>query len=305
MTTATVTQGFRALLLVSALPIMATAQRDGDRVDTTVVIDRGGIVQLGAVSGEIRVVGADRRDVRIIAEIERGRFETSFTSGRVGISTRGVGGRQSSARYDVIVPIGTRVIASTVSGVIEISATMGEVSARSTSGSVEVRGARERLEATSVSGDIDVRDVTGRIRLEAVSAGIEVESARGELTAETVSGTIAIRRSALETLRATAVSGNISYDGAVVPTGSYRMNTHSGNVLLAMPASTAAMLELETFSGRIHSEFPLTMQPGETSRRGQGRRMEFTIGEGGARVTIGAFSGNITIRRGGAAGDRE
>lgn len=301
--TALTTHSLRALLLLGALPLAAAAQRDGDRVDTTVVLDRGGVVQLGAVSGEIRVVGADRRDVRIIAEIERGRFETSFTAARVGISTRSVGGRQSSARYDVIVPIGTRVIASTVSGRIEIAATGGEVSARSTSGSVEVRGARERLEATSVSGDIDVRDVTGRIRLEAVSADLEVEQARGELSAETVSGTISIRRSELESLRASAVSGTISYEGTLVRTGSYRMNTHSGSVTLAVPASSGAMLELETFSGRISSDFPLTMQPGETGRRG--RRMEFTIGDGGARVTIGAFSGNITIRRGSAAGDRE
>lgn len=303
MKTALRSYGFRALLLAAALPLTAAAQRDGDRVDTTVVIDRGGIVQLGAISGEIRVVGADRRDVRIIAEIERGRFESSFTSGRVGISTRSVGGRQSSARYDVIVPIGTRVIASTVSGEIEISATMGEVSARSTSGSVAVTGARERLEATSVSGEIDVRDVRGRIRVEAVSADVEVEGGQGELTAETVSGTITIRRSALESLRASTVSGSISYDGSLVRTGSYRMNTHSGSVLLSVPASSGAMLELETFSGRINSEFPLTMQPGETGRRG--RRMEFTIGEGGARVNIGAFSGNITIRRMRAADDRE
>lgn len=303
MTTTGSSQFLRALLFVGALPLTAAAQRDGDRVDTTVVIDRGGVVQLGAVSGEIRVVGADRRDVRIIAEIERGRFETSFTAGRVGISTRSVGGRQSSARYDVIVPTGTRVIATTVSGRIDISATAGEVSARAVSGSVEVRGSRERLEATSVSGDIDVRDVTGRLRVESVSGDVEVEQAQGELTAESVSGAIGIRRSELESLRASAVSGSIGYEGTLARTGSYRMNTHSGSVTLAVPASVGAMLELETFSGRITSDFPLTMQPGETGRRG--RRMEFTIGGGEARVSIGAFSGNITIRRAGAASDRE
>lgn len=293
----------RALLFVGAFPLAATAQRDGDRVDTTVVLDRGGIVQLGAVSGEIRVVGTDRRDVRIVAEIERGRFETSFTSGRVGISTRSVDGRQGAARYDVIVPIGTRVMATTVSGRIEVTATAGEVSARSVSGSVEVRGARERLEATSVSGDIDVRDVTGRLRAETVSGDLDVEEAQGDLTAETVSGAISIRRSGLESLRVTAVSGSIGYEGTLTRTGSYRLNTHSGSALLAVPAASGAILELETFSGRISSDFPLTMQPGETGRRG--RRMEFTIGDGGARVTIGSFSGNITIRRAGAAGDRE
>ena len=65
-----------------------------------------------------------------------------------------------------------------------------------------------------------------------------------------------------------------------------------------------ALLELETFSGRINSDFPLTLQPGETGGR-RGRRMEFTIGNGGARVTAQAFSGNINIRRGTTTTDRE
>lgn len=294
---------FRALLLVGALPLAAAAQRDGDRVDTTIVLDRGGLVHIGAVSGEIRIVGADRRDVRIVAEIETGRFETSFSGARVSVTTRSVGRRQSTARYDVTVPIGTRVTASTVSGRIEIRATGGEVVAHSTSGSIEVRGARERLEVHTVSGDLDLRDNEGRMRIEGVSADIDVDGASGDLTAETVSGTISIRQSRLTGLRATAVSGSISYDGSLAPDGSYRLNTHSGNVTLSVPADVGATLALETFSGRIHSDFPLTMQPGETA--GRGRRMEFTLGDGGARVTAGAFSGNITIRRRTAATDRE
>ncbi len=299
----TIRHSVLAAALIGGVPLALVAQTSGDRVDTTLTLDRGGHVQLGAVSGEIRVTGSDRRDVRITATMERGRFELSVTPGRIALSTRSVNQRQSSAYIEVQVPVGTRVSANTVSGLVEVRATQGEVVARSTSGRVDVRGARERLDVETVSGTIDLRDVQGRMAVEGVSADIEVEDARGDLTSETVSGGIRIRRSQLTGLRAEAVSGTISYEGNLSASGSYRMNTHSGSITMTLPAGVGASLELETFSGRISSDFPLTMQPGQST--GRGKRMEFTLGNGGARVAAGAFSGNITIRRGGAMDNRE
>lgn len=296
----TTTRILRALLLVGAVPIAAAAQ---DRVDTTLTIARDGLVDIGNVSGEIRVSASDRRDVRIVASMERGRFELSGTGGRIGLRTRSVNNRQSSATIEVQVPVGTRVTAGTVSGLIEVRGTQAEVIAKSVSGRVDVRGARDRVDAETVSGTLDLRDVQGRITIEGVSADIDIEDAVGDVSAETVSGSVRIRRSRLSGLRAEAVSGTIAYEGNLDANGSYRMNTHSGSITLALPADVGARLELETFSGRITSDFPLTLQPGQST--GRGRRMEFTLGSGGARVTAGAFSGNITIRRGSAAGDRE
>lgn len=294
----------RALLLAGALPLGLAAQRDGDRIDTTVELARGGLVQLSSVAGQIKVTGEDRSDVRIRAEIERGQLETSYTRSRIAITTRSVGGRQSGARMDVSVPRGTRVIVRTVSGRVEIFDTEGEVTANTTSGSIDVRGAREQVELTSVSASIELERASGTISLRTTSGSLKAEEVSGRMEAETVSGTISIEDGRLEGLVADAVSGRISYSGTLAQSGSYRLNTHSGGVSLTLPSDVGASLSLQTFSGRISSEFPLTMQPGETGGR-RGRRMEFTLGGGGARVTAGAFSGSINIRRGPAAGDRE
>jgi DUF4097 and DUF4098 domain-containing protein YvlB len=196
------------------------------------------------------------------------------------------------------------VLATTVSGRIEIRATQGEVVARTTSGSVQVREAKDRLEVETVSGDIDIQRANGRVVLEGVSATIYVDDIAGELDAETVSGDITVLRGRLTEMRLEALSGDLSYDGSLSGSGQYRMNAHSGTVTLAMPSNAGARLELETFSGRINSDFPLTMQPGETGGR-RGRRMEFTVGDGGARVIAGSFSGSINIRRRSTASDRE
>lgn len=294
----------RALLLSCGLPLALAAQGNtGDRIDTTLTIDRGGLVQLGTVSGEIRVTGSDRRDVKIVATLDRGRFELSASASRIALQSRSVNGRQSSAYVEVQVPVGTRVTASTVSGLVEVRATEGEIVARSVSGRVDVRNGRERVDVETVSGTLDVRDIQGRMSIEGVSADIDVEGASGDLTAESVSGSIRVRRSQLTGLRAETVSGTVSYDGSLSSNGTYRINTHSGSVTMTLPANVGATLELETFSGRIVSDFPLTLQPGQST--GRGKRMEFTLGNGGARVTAGAFSGNINIRRGSAASDRE
>lgn len=294
----------RALLLAAAVPLALAAQRGGDRVDTTLTITPGGSVSLGAVSGEIRVTGAQRNDVRLIAEIERGSFERDFSRSSISLRTRSEGNRQGRARIQVTVPVGTRVTATMVSGDIEITATEAEVQARSTSGDLVVRNARGRLELSTVSGDVIVRGANGRMSVNGVSAEVSIVDAEGELSVETVSGTIAVRQSRLRDLDANAVSGDVSYEGSLTSTGRYRLNTHSGEVLLRLPADVGAELTLETFNGSIESDFPLTMQPGETGTWRRGRRMEFTLGNGGARVSAGAFSGNITIRRS-PAGNRE
>jgi DUF4097 and DUF4098 domain-containing protein YvlB len=294
----------RALLLMSALPVAAAAQRDGDRIDTTLTIARGGLVSLSVISGEVRVRGESRDDVRMRADIERGYFDRSYTRDRISVTTRSANNRQTGARMEVSVPKGTRISVRTVSGRVEIEATDGEVTVNTTSGSIEVRDGREQVALSTVSGSLDVARVRGRVRMDGVSSSIRVDDITGTLDAETVSGSITVRRGRLEGATLKAISGSISYEGALSRTGAFRFNTHSGGVTLTLPADIGANLEVETFSGRINSEFPLTMQPGETGGR-RGRRMEFTLGDGGARVTAGAFSGSITIRRGNAAGDRE
>ncbi len=293
----------RLLALALALPIAAGAQRGGDRVDTTLTIDRGGALQLGLISGEIRVIGEQRADVRIVAHTEAGRFETSYSGSRISLNTRSVNGRTGVTRFDVAVPVGTRVTATSISGTIEVRGTGAEVVARTTSGTLIIRDASDRVEAMSISGDIEMRNVKGRIRAETTSGDVRVDDASGEMISETVSGSTSLRRSAFDGIRATAVSGSITYEGPLSRDGSYRFNAHSGSVLLVVPANVAATLELETFSGRITTDFPLVLQPGSSTQRG--RRMEFTLGAGGARVVAGAFSGNITIRRGSAADNRE
>ncbi len=289
-------------LLLGARPLAAQGDERLQRIDTTFAFDASGSVNLGVIGGEITVRGGEAGRIRIQASVERGWLDASLGRSRVSIEVRARGGRTGSAEYVVIVPPGTRVVASSVSGDITVEGTAGEVTATSVNGDVNVRGSRRRLEATTVTGDLDITDATGTIRLESVNSDILAEGLVGELTAETVSGEIELRRSRLDAIRATTGAGDIQYDGPFAPRGTYRFETHAGDIEFGLPANAGASLSLETYSGGISSDFPLTLQPGQAGRN---RRMEFRLGAGGSRISAESFSGDITIRRLPASGNQE
>ncbi|HEV8411243.1 MAG TPA: DUF4097 family beta strand repeat-containing protein, partial [Gemmatimonadaceae bacterium] len=145
----------------------------------------------------------------------------------------------------------------------------------------------------------------GRVRLGSTSQSIEAEDIVGDLTAGTVSGHITLTGVKSSHASVESVSGTLNYKGSIDPSGSYEFSTHSGNVHLEIPDNSAADLALETFSGRISSAFPITLQPGDISAMARhGKKMQFMIGKGGAHITGSTFSGNITIDRAGHS-DRE
>lgn len=299
----------RLLFLGGALSLlpplsMLHAQGTRQRVDTSFTFDRGGSVRLGIVSGEIRVVAGTGSEVRISATIERGRFETSFSRSSISIEAKSVNNRMGDTRIELTVPVGTRVRANSVSGDVTVRGTQDEVEVSAVSGDVTVEDAAKLVHLGTVSGDLVVTRGSGRLELSTVSGDLRVLGMSGDLTAESVSGSLEVRDAKARTLRSSTVSGDITYDGTFDRDGDYRFNSHSGDILFSLPANAGANLEMETFSGRISSDFPVTLQPGENVSR-RSRRMQFTLGGGGTRISAETFSGNITIRRTSARDNEE
>jgi hypothetical protein len=279
-------------------------------IDTTVSLTRGGVVDLSLISGEIRVVGWTRGDVKVSARSEGGRLRFEATPSRVSLDIEHQGGRHNhndmDATYDVSVPTGTRVLMRGVSGDLSARGVKGEIEARSVSGEVQVEDAG-RVTLESVSGDVRATRVNGEARAHSVSGEVSITDVVGDLDAESVSGDVTLRRAKARTVRVETVSGEVTYEGSVDPAGRYEFNSHSGDVRLILPANTNAALSLETFSGDIDSAFPLTVRPSANDQSGPGkraRRMEFTLGSGGPRITAESFSGEITIERAGSNSNR-
>jgi DUF4097 and DUF4098 domain-containing protein YvlB len=294
------------------LPLSARAQDDQGlqirgitRIDTTVRLDRGGAVDLSLISGKIRVTGWDRMDVKVSATIESGRLRFDANSSRVSLSvedTDNDGRRRNrhnnnvgDAQYVVSVPRGSRLIMEAVSGDVMAKGSQGEIEANSVSGDVDVSDGVRAVSAESVSGSVHASQVNGNLRTETVSGDLRAENVSGNVQASSVSGTIRLVGIQSKDVRTETVSGDITYTGTIEPSGRYNFEAHSGTIRLNIPRGSGAQFSVETFSGDVNADVPVTIPPGGSRREG---RMEFTIGDGRARVTANTFSGQIVINTG-------
>jgi DUF4097 and DUF4098 domain-containing protein YvlB len=252
------------------------------------------------MSGRIRVSGWDRQEVKVVATSDQGRLRFSASQQRVSLEVERGGG---NVEFDVTVPRGTKLSLEAVSGSIIAAGVGGEIEAQSVSGTVQITDASREVDAESVSGSVTVSSVTGNVTAQSTSGSVNVRNVTGDIEAETVSGGIALDGIHSKSVRTETVSGAVSYTGSIDAGGKYSFVTHSGVLRLNLPANLGAVFSVETYSGDIDSDFPVTMQPGQG--RNSNDRFEFTIGNGSAKVSAENFSGKIIINRVGGthAGD--
>ncbi len=298
----------RAVLSAVVLTVAATAtagaqRRFAESLDTTVTLDRMATVDLSLLSGRVEVVGGEGSRAHVRASSDRGDIQFDAQPGRLQLSIDPRHGR-GDATFELTVPTGTRVIVNTISAPISIRGAKGEVDANAVSGSIIVIDAARKVKAETVSGNVEVSRVAGDARASSVSGRVQVSDVSGDLETESVSGRITMTSVKSRFVRAGSVSGRLSYDGTFEPDGTYEFKTHSGGVWLSLPANVGAQVRVETFSGSVDSDFPVTLQP-NTDGRSSNRRIEFRIGDGRSRIVAESFSGNIKLQRGDGRDSRD
>ena len=292
------------LLMLAASAASAQNFDRPQRIDTTMTLERNGTVSVSIYSGHVNVVGASGSQVHIRGTTERDELDIRDRGGSISISLepdRGHGGR---AELELSVPIGTNVILESFSAPLTVRGVKGEVKLEALSGDLQINDAVGPVSAEAVSGDIDIGKVDGNVRAEAVSGTINIADVNGDIGTESVSGRITMLRAKSKSARAETVSGSIAYQGTIDPMGDYVFKTHSGRLTLGIPASASASISLETFSGTVDSDFPVTMEAGR-GQTGHESRYQFRIGDGRARIQLETFSGNIFIQRGTNIDNRE
>ena len=285
-----------AALMLSASAAAAQSFDRPQRIDTTLTLDRNGTVSVSIYSGHVNVVGTSGSSVRIRGTSERDELDIRNRAGSISVSLepdRGHGGR---AELELSVPVGTNVILEAFSAPLSVRGVKGEAKLETLSGSLEIDDAVGTVSAEAVSGNITIGKVDGDVRAESVSGSLSLSDVEGNIATETVSGRISILRAKSKSARAETVSGSIGYSGSIEPTGNYVFKTHSGRLTLGIPADAGATVGLQTFSGTVDSEFPVTMETGIT-RNGYESKFEFRVGNGRARVILETFNGNIIIQR--------
>lgn len=209
------------------------------------------------------------------------------------------------------VPIGD-VTAGKVSGHAKVSTRSGEVriaeagkgaELSSSGGDVAIERVTGDLTALTWGGDVRAGSVTGDARLETMGGDVRLASAGGDVTAKSAGGDLSLRK-VKGSVKAQTGGGSIecelvSAQGA----GASTLTTHGGDVTLTLPSNAKAEVDVKVSgvddeSDAVLSDFPeLTVsRPGR--RTGGSVTATGKLGGGGARITIRATSGTVTLRKG-------
>lgn len=263
-------------------------------LDTVVAFDARGAVSVSCPGGAVIISGSDKNEIRVRARTESGGIRFTSTGTRATLepaSGRGCGDGQ----FEVVVPSGAKVAAMSWSGSVSVQRVRGDVEAHTQSADIDVRDVG-RIEVETLSGDVTIQGVTGDAHVTTVSGDIDLSRVRGDVEVETVSGDLQLRDVVARQIRTHSTSGDVEFAGQIVDGGRYEFNTHAGDVRLQLPSDIGAQLSVSTFNGEIDSDFPITLRAGgHDIGRDQGKKLNFTLGQGSARIIVETFSGDIAL----------
>ena len=323
-----VTLSFAAIFASAILFAGCIVEGPGSSFDRTLKVDGPVRLDISAGSGKVVVRGGSPGVVHVHGEVRGGGFpfesrtrRTEQIAANPPIEQSGNSihiGRRSddslftwvSISYTVETPEDTELKVKNGSGGIEVSGLKEPLTLAVGSGSVRVENAGDDLSLNVGSGGARVShlggnvtfqggsgtmafdDVREEIRGSSGSGNITVDRAHGRVNVHTASGTIRVS-GATQDLRLGTSSGNVEVNGKPTPDAFWDVGTHSGRIVLTVPAGAGFSLTARTSSGRVQAGLPIMIE--EQSRR----LLRARVGDGHAHVNLQTSSGNIRIEQGG------
>jgi len=186
-----------------------------------------------------------------------------------------------------------KVQAETSGGHISLGKIGGPVEARTAGGHIDLASAKGNAALHTAGGHIQCGDVNGNVDIRTAGGGISIGKVSGKVEAYTAGGSIQID-GAGDAVQAKTSGGSIRARITGQPTADSAFETIGGGITLDLPSDIRANLDARGnhYSGRIHSDFPITMQ---TAADGE---LKGPINGGGPAIVIRDRVGSIQIRKG-------
>ena len=156
---------------------------------------------------------------------------------------------------------------------VEVGGASGDVQVGEVEDSLTVRLASGDLAAEAVGGRVDVVTASGDVRVRQAGGPVEVKTASGDIALGTVEGDCATR----------TASGQVAvahFNGS-----RFEAKTMSGDVRIGVPSGRRYSLSLQTFSGDMRTDFPVSGEAGGAP----------------SRIVVTSVSGDIRIAAAGKA----
>jgi hypothetical protein len=187
-------------------------------------------------------------------------------------------GPQAKVDYTMDVPVGSSVEIRNPQGVVRIERLNGDTWAESVGGNILVSDA---------SGEVVARSVGGQIQIVRSSGYVEVSSVTGDLK---------FLSPMSSRIHASTSSGQIVYEGNLIPAAEYVMETYSGDIDVMCPRSSSFELAARSVHGKVVHELKVNRRFHHPSVSAYGNALYGTHNEGAARLELTSFRGNIYLR---------
>ena len=225
---------------------------------------------------------------------------------RVVISSRD--GLEAWADLKIGVPTGRRVAVHLAVGKITATNVNGRLELETSNGPVVVNGSKGELEVEVGSGEVQLSATEGDVEVTTGSGDVETTKSNGRsVSIETGSGDVVASQLQATEVAVRTGSGAIRASGVKAPqvgleTGSggvtvelqgtvdrLDIHTGSGDIAITAPASLGAQVDMQTASGDLDSDFPLSVtRSGADHLRG-------TVGDGKGRISVETGSGGVRL----------
>jgi DUF4097 and DUF4098 domain-containing protein YvlB len=235
--------------------------------------DFGGVT-LKPASGQQLIITATPSSDKIL-------IDSKQAGNRVEARVRGAAGagKADNASIEVSVPADVSVT---------IHSSQGPVTVERVKADITIEGENAKVDVREASGkSLNIRTMNGPVTLSNVSNGtVEVRTVSGNVSLSSVVGP-----------RVTVVTnkGAIKYDGDPGADGDYKLNTHSGDIDVSLPASASVNLEGHSIKGTLSNDF----QQAAEAKPAAAKTNSFTeiLNAGGSNMELRSFNGKVRVKR--------
>lgn len=277
----------RPALLSLGLVLFFSVSAHAQRLERTFPAGENSVVEVRNLNGQILVRAWNQPQVKVVAVRNSLAVETHLeqAANRIHVHTHllqaSVPAVNRMVDYEIWAPASTRLQ-------LHLEA-----------GNLEVEDFTDDVTIETVAAEVRLRHLRGYTTAQSLNGSIYAERCSGYLEARSISGSLHFQESETQHLVANTTSGDILYEGALRPGGSYEFVNHEGEIELRLPASASFELNARSVEGEvIASEFPFKRRKhGRVAPRSPSNNLLGTVHAGEAMVRATSFSGTIRVRK--------
>ncbi|MET0535513.1 MAG: DUF4097 family beta strand repeat-containing protein [Steroidobacter sp.] len=290
------------VLVTLLLPVALLASvAHAEEVTRKSAADPNGQVDVVNVAGSVEVIGWDRAEIQVDADlgsnVERLEFKTEGARTLVKVVLPRMGGSSGSSDLVVKIPRDSSLNVNTVSADQQVKGIRGSPRLQAVSGGIETHFGAGDLEVKTVSGSINARGTDGKgggsVRATTVSGDVQIDKAGPEIDLNTVSGDMNVRVDRLDRARIKTTNGNLEMTAALNKDARIDAEAINGDLRFTLRGAIDAEFDIETFNGDIDNCFG--PKASRSREYGPGNELRFTEGKGDARVRIKTMNGTVGI----------